>query len=299
MVPADLMHIDMVVVGPTASGKTLWAFNWALRHGAEIISADSRQIYREMDIGTAKPSAYLRQEVTHHLLDILHPGEPYSAGQFVRDARLAIRDIRSRGKKIVLVGGTGLYIKALLFGLLDLGPEDAHARETFDREMDCKDTEALYEDLVRKDPDRADKVSSRDRYRILRALWLIHSSGMPASRLYAGQAQGNAGISYGDIVGLSPLREILYERINDRVDEMFANGWIEEVMDLQKKGYDRNAPGFRSLGYREILDYLSGLRGFPETVVLVKQKTRQFAKRQMTWFRNMAALNWISGTGET
>ena len=292
------MHIDMVVVGPTASGKTLWAFNWAVRHGAEIISADSRQIYKEMDIGTAKPSADLRQEVTHHLLDILHPGEPYSAGQFVRDARLAIRDIRSRGRKVVLVGGTGLYIKALLFGLLDLEPEDARARETFIREMDCMGTDVLYEDLVRKDPDRADKVSSRDRYRILRALWLIHSSGMPASRLYAVQAQGKGGISHGDIVGLSPLREILYGRINDRVDEMFAKGWVEEVRDLQKKGYDRDAPGFRSLGYREILDHLSGLRDLPETVLLIKQKTRQFAKRQMTWFRNMAPLHWMGGTGE-
>lgn len=293
------MHIDMVVVGPTASGKTLWAFNWAVRHGAEIISADSRQIYREMDIGTAKPSADLLQEVRHHLLDILHPGDPYSAGQFVRDARLAIRDIRSRGRKVVLVGGTGLYIKALLFGLLDLEPEDARARETFIREKDCTDTETLYENLVRKDPERADKVSSRDRYRILRALWLIHSSGMPASRLYAAHAQGKAGISHGEIVGLSPLREILYERINNRVDEMFANGWVEEVRDLQKKGYDRDSPGFRSLGYREILDYLSGLRDFSETVVLVKQKTRQFAKRQMTWFRNMAPVNWMNGTGET
>lgn len=291
------MHIDMVVVGPTASGKTLWAIDWAACHGAEIISADSRQIYREMDIGTAKPSATLREKVSHHLLDIRHPGESYNAGQFVRDARRAIQDIQSRGRKVALVGGTGLYIKALLFGLLELAPEDAHAREAFIREKDDMATEALYENLIQKDPERANKVSSRDRYRILRALWLIHSNGMPASRLYAEQIQGAGGISHAGIVGLAPPREILYARINDRVDEMLANGWVEEVRELQKKGYGRDDPGFRSLGYREIHDYLSGRTGYHETVVLIKQKTRQFAKRQMTWFRNMAPLDWITGTG--
>jgi tRNA dimethylallyltransferase len=294
MVSSELMHIDVVVVGPTASGKTLWAFDWACQNGAEIISADSRQIYREMEIGTAKPPDAFRREVVHHLLDIRSPEESYSAGQFVRDARTILRDIRSRGKKVVLVGGTGLYVKALLFGLADLPPEDASAREVFLSERADVSTEHLYDLLAQRDPERASAISSRDRYRILRALWLFHSCGRTPSRIYREQAGRLPDISWGEVVGLAPERKSLYERINERVLRMFESGWIEEVRQLREKGYGKTSPGFRSLGYPEILDYLSGVRSYEETLSRIQQKTRQFAKRQITWFRHMMPTRWIS-----
>ena len=294
MVSSELTHIDIVVVGPTASGKTHWAFDWACRNDAEIISADSRQIYREMEIGTAKPPVALRQKIVHHLLDIRSPDEPYSAGQFVRDARSAILETRSRGKKVALVGGTGLYIKALLFGLAELPPEDASAREIFLAQRADTLTENLYELLSRRDPERASAISSRDRYRILRALWLHHSSGKTPSRIYQEQTLKPSDVSWGEIVGLMPERKLLYDRINDRVVQMFEEGWVSETRRLAERGFGKASPGFRSLGYSEILDCLSGLRSYEETLLLIQQKTRQFAKRQITWFRHMAPVRWIS-----
>ena len=294
MVSSNLTYIDIVVVGPTASGKTHWAFDWACRHNAEIISADSRQIYRDMNIGTAKPPVALREKIVHHLLDIRSPDETYSAGQFVPDARAAIQDARSRGKKVALVGGTGLYIKALLFGLAELPPEDVAAREVFLSERAQTSTEELYERLVQQDPERASVLSSRDRYRILRALWLYHSSGHQPSRIYREQTRNPPDVSWGEIVGLLPERNVLYDRINDRVVRMFEEGWMEEMHQLVQKGFGKNTPGFRSLGYSEILDFFDGLRSYDETLHLIQQKTRQFAKRQITWFRHMAPAHWIS-----
>ena len=294
MVSSDLIYIDLVVVGPTASGKTHWAFDWACRNNGEIISADSRQIYCEMDIGTAKPPVALRQKIVHHLLDIRSPDETYSAGQFVRDARSAILDARSRGKKVALVGGTGLYIKALLFGLAELPPENPAARDIFLAQRAEASTETLYELLLQQDPDRASDLSPRDRYRILRALWLLHSSGKKPSRIYREQTLNPPDVSWGEIVGLLPERNVLYDRINDRVLKMFGQGWIDEMYHLTRRGFGKTSPGFRSLGYSEILDHLSGLRSYDETLHLIQQKTRQFAKRQITWFRHMAPTRWIS-----
>ncbi|MHB1286132.1 MAG: tRNA (adenosine(37)-N6)-dimethylallyltransferase MiaA [Leptospirales bacterium] len=293
MVSTDLMIIDLVVVGPTASGKTAWAAQWARENNAEIISADSRQIYRGMDIGTAKPDKSLMKEIPHHLIDILTPDESYSAGQFVRDARNAIGKIRSRGKKVAVVGGTGLYVKALLFGLIELPREDILERESFMEKMSSCSTEELYESLFRYDPVRAKALSPEDRYRVLRALWLKEWMGIPVSQLYETQKRDN-GTQYDRLVGLDPGRQKLYRRIDQRVEAMMKNGWIDEVRHLLLEGYSVESKGFRSLGYKEILQNISGEMNNEEVLKSICQKTRQFAKRQMTWFRNMAPIEWMT-----
>ncbi|MHB1604914.1 MAG: tRNA (adenosine(37)-N6)-dimethylallyltransferase MiaA [Leptospirales bacterium] len=287
------MHIDLVVVGPTASGKTLWASRWAREHGAEIISADSRQIYRGMDIGTSKPDPCLLKEIPHHLIDIKNPAESYSAGQFVRDAKNAIHGIMERRNKVVVVGGTGFYVKALLFGLVELPREDLEARDLFLKGKESCSSESLYELLLCCDPERAKTLSPGDRYRVLRALWLNEWLGMPASHLYETQRK-NAGISYGKLIGLDPGRKILYGRIDQRAQEMLENGWDIEVRRLLSEGLSPASYGFRSLGYKEILQYVQGETGKTTALEVIQQKTRQFAKRQMTWFRHMAPIEWIS-----
>lgn len=287
------MTIDLVVVGPTASGKTAWAAQWARENNAEIISADSRQIYCGMDIGTAKPDKALMKEIPHHLIDILTPEESYSAGQFVRDARSAIAKIRSKGKKVAVVGGTGLYVKALLFGLIELPREDIHVRESFMKRMASSSSEELYDSLFRCDPVRAKALFPEDRYRVLRALWLNEWMGVPASQLYERQKRDN-GTQYDRLVGLDPGRQELYRRIDQRVGEMIGNGWVDEVCRLLHEGYSNESKGFRSLGYKEILQYVFGELNNEEALKRICQKTRQFAKRQMTWFRNMAPIEWIT-----
>lgn len=287
------MHIDIVVVGPTASGKTLWASRWARENGAEIVSADSRQIYRGLDIGTAKPDPSLVQEIPHHLIDVRNPDESYSAGQFVRDAREAIHGIRARGNKVAVVGGTGLYIKALLFGLIELPREDLVARESFLKEKESCSSEFLYDSLLKCDPERAKMLSPEDRYRVLRALWLNEWMGMPPSRLYETQKKDD-GISYGRLIGLDPGRERLYGRIDRRVEQMMESGWGDEVRRLLLEGFSPESQGFRSLGYKEILRYILGEIEKDEALKSIQQKTRQFAKRQMTWFRHMAPIEWFS-----
>lgn len=286
------MYIDLVVVGPTASGKTLWASHWARENGAEIVSADSRQIYRGMDIGTSKPDPSLMEEIPHHLIDIKSPEESYSAGQFVRDAKNAIQGILERGNKVIVVGGTGFYVKALLFGLIELPREDLSAREAFLKGKEFCSTDLLYELLLHSDPERAKMLSAGDRYRVLRALWLNEWLGMPASHLYEAQKM-NTGISYGKLIGLDPGRQSLYGRIDQRAEQMLKNGWDNEVRRLLSEGFSPESYGFRSLGYKEVLQYVRGEIEKTAALKAIQQKTRQFAKRQMTWFRHMAPIDWV------
>lgn len=288
------IEIDLVVVGPTASGKTVWATEWALKNDAEIVSADSRQIYRGLEIGTAKPGKDILNAVPHHLIDILDPNQGFSAGAFCREARSAIQDIRNRGKKVILVGGTGLYIRSLLFGILELPDEDLLLKKSFFDLWGAKSSEELHEELAKRDPERAKTLSRSDRYRIMRSLWLSEWMGTPPTKLFASRSV--QGVPFGKIIGLDPGRHALYERIDKRVVSMIQSGWIEEVQHLLLKGYSQTDPAFRSLGYQEILDYLKGKRDREETVALVQRKTRQFAKRQMTWFRHMTPVDWIGGS---
>lgn len=294
MVSPDVNSIDLVVVGPTASGKTVWATEWALKNNAEIISADSRQIYRGLEIGTAKPGRDILNAVPHHLVNILNPNQSYSAGAFCREARTAILDVKSRGKKVVLVGGTGLYIRSLLFGILELPDEDLLLKKSFFDLWGSKTSEELHEELTRRDPERAENLSVSDRYRVMRSLWLSEWMGVPPTKLFASRSV--AGVPFNKIVGIDPGRHALYERIDKRVVSMMQRGWGEEVQQLLANGCSPTDPAFRSLGYPEVLDFLKGKRGFDDTIAIVQRKTRQFAKRQMTWFRHMTPVEWIGSS---
>ncbi len=294
MVSQDVTSIDLVVVGPTASGKTVWATEWALKNNAEVVSADSRQIYRRLEIGTAKPSRDILNAVPHHLIDILNPDQSYSAGTFCREARTAILDVKSRGKKVVLVGGTGLYIRSLLFGILELPDEDLLLKKSFFDLWGSKTAEELHEELTRRDPDRAKSLSVSDRYRVMRSLWLSEWMGIPPTKLFASRSL--KGVPFNRIVGLDPGRHALCERIDKRVVSMMQRGWCEEVQQLLANGCAPEDPAFRSLGYPEVLDCLKGKRGLEDTIAIVQRKTRQFAKRQMTWFRHMTPVEWIGNS---
>ena len=289
--------VDLVIAGPTASGKSRLALALAHAMEAEIISADSRQIYREISVGTGKLRPEDREGIPHHLLDCCSLQESYSAGDFVRSARETIRDIRSRGKGVILCGGTGLYLEALLNGLVELPPRPPGHYSSFRENLRELPEEELYARLRAADPDRASQIHPHDRVRILRALYLREEFSLSATDLYD-KFRGR-GIGWGAILGLDPGREIRHLRISERVHAMFANGWIEEVDDLLARGFSPSAPGFDSLGYREVISFLEGKISRRDLVERVILKTRQYAKRQMTWFRHMDGIRWVDpGRGE-
>jgi len=289
--------VDLVIVGPTASGKSRLALAMAHAMEAEIISADSRQIYREISVGTGKLSLEDREGILHHLLDCCSLQESYSAGDFVRSAREAICDIRSRGKGIILCGGTGLYLEALLRGLVELPPRPPGHYSSFRENLRGLSEEELYARLLVADPDRASQIHPHDRVRILRALYLREEFSLSAEDLY--EKFRGRGIAWNAIIGLDPGVEIRHRRISERVQAMFANGWIEEVHDLLARGFPPSARGFDSLGYREVISFLEGKMSRTDLVERVILKTRQYAKRQMTWFRHMEGIRWVDpGRGE-
>jgi tRNA dimethylallyltransferase len=264
---------------------------------AEIISADSRQIYREISVGTGKLRLEDREGIPHHLLDCCSLQESYSAGDYVRSAREAIRGIRSRGKGIILCGGTGLYLESLLRGLVELPPRPPGHYASFRENLQELSEKELYARLLVVDPDRARQIHPHDRVRILRALYLREEFSLSATDLY--EKFRGRGIACNAIIGLDPGVEIRHRRISERVQAMFANGWIEEVHDLLARGFPPSAPGFDSLGYREVISFLEGKMSRTDLVERVILKTRQYAKRQMTWFRHMEGIRWVDpGRGE-
>lgn len=287
-----LAPIDLVIAGPTASGKSRLALEWARLFGAEIVSADSRQIYREIGIGTGKATGEERAAIPHHLLDGCSVTQAYSAGEFVRDAREAIREIQERGRRVVVCGGTGLYLKALLSGIVALPTGEGPLSRQDGRKMyEEVPTTDLWDRLRHVDPDRAASIHPNDRVRLLRALSLLDEYGLPPTRLY--ERYRGEGIPALRIVGLDSGRTTLYREIADRVGRMMRNGWVGEVQDLLRMGVPSAAPGFNSLGYRDILDCIEGRAAWEVLEETVVRKTRQYAKRQITWFRHMEGLSWI------
>ena len=271
----------VVLSGPTASGKSALALTLAREFPVEIVNADSLQVYRRFDIGTAKPTAAERGEVPHHLIDVADPGEPYDAGRYVRDAERAIGEIRARGKVPMLVGGTGMYIRALLRGLDPL-PSDPRVREELSRRWDAEGGAALHAELARIDPATSAKVHPSDRLRVLRALEIASLAGIPPSRARA--SWGSAGARHGCLfLALWPDRETLYRGIDARTEGMFRRGLLEEVEGLLAMGLDRSLKPMMALGYRHAAAHL--LDGVPlsETIEAVKRDTRRYAKRQVTW----------------
>ena len=283
----------VVVLGPTAVGKSRVAVDLALRFAGEVISGDSMQVYRGFDIGTDKPGPEARRGVPHHLIDIVGPEVQYTAAGFVRDALAAARGIAGRGRLPVIAGGTGLYFKALVDGLFPDPGRDPAVRAALEAEAREEGLEALFRRLQAADPEYARKVRSRDRVRIIRALEVQMTTGRPLSEHFRETRSPVAGRTVLRL-GLRLDRETLCRRIDDRVERMFARGLVEEVRRLLERGVPETAPPFRALGYAHVLRHLRGEIGREETVALAKIETRQYAKRQMTWFRKMAEVAWFS-----
>lgn len=272
----------ITVEGPTASGKTAFAVELAQRFDTQIISADSRQVYKYCNIGTAKPSENELWLVRHHLIDIITPDETYNAGLFRKDASVIIDELNAKGKIPIICGGTGLYIKALLEGLFEADIYDKNIRTSLDNELYSKGLQALYDELEDVDCNSAVNISKNDKQRILRALEVYRATGIPISEHWKSQL---LEIKYRPFrIMLTEDRAILYERIDKRVDEMLEAGLIEEMYSILKKGFTWQCPGFISVGYKEYKPFIEGNSELVPCSILAKQHTRNYAKRQFTWY---------------
>ena len=282
-----------VVLGPTASGKSELGYRLALELGGEIVSADSRQIYRLMDIGTAKPPQEYRRVVPHHLLDILDPDQPFNAFLYSQLAGEAIDSILRRGRVPVVVGGCGFYIRALLEGLVAGLPSSPRLRKRLVRFAERRGREALHKVLLRVDPPGAERISPRDLVRTVRALEVWLSTRRPLSQLQAEGTYSRAKFTPLKI-GLEMERGMLYRFIDGRVEEMISQGLVEEVRGLLARGYSPQLNPLRSPGYGEVISYLGGELTLQEAKELIKRRTRRYAKQQLTWFRRERKVNWLN-----
>ncbi|GIX06270.1 MAG: tRNA dimethylallyltransferase [Candidatus Poribacteria bacterium] len=281
----------LAVLGPTASGKTEVGIRLAQRLGGEIVSVDSRQIYREMDIGTAKPTPEEQAQARHHCIDLVYPDEVFSVADFQRAADAAIAAIRSRGGLPILVGGAGLYFRGLVDGLFEGPSADPELRERLHREAEELGDEALHRRLRQIDPEAAHRIHPRDRIRVVRALEVYELTGKPISEL---QRQWKEGSPRYRLVafGLRRPREVLNRRANARIKRMLEMGLLDEVAALREK-YPFELPAFQGFGYRELWLYLDGKLSFEKAIELLKRNTHRYAKRQMTWFRADRRIHWI------
>jgi tRNA dimethylallyltransferase len=280
------------IVGPTAVGKTATAIELAKQLNGEVISIDSRQVYKGLDIGTAKPTLRQQQEIPHHLVDILDLDEQISAGAYRKLALKTVNEIRSRGKLPIFVGGSGMYIRALIRGIFRESCTDMVIRRRIRNELQEKGTAALYNRLLDIDPELAIKIHLNDVKRITRALEIYEITGKPPSEHY--QAQPTNPPFPHQIFVLTMERELLYRHIDTRVDEMITNGLVREVELLLNRGLRQNLDLLLTLGYREVIQYLDGNCSYEELVENVKRNTRRYAKRQLTWFRNQLEATWLT-----
>ncbi len=286
------------ILGPTAVGKTATAIELARLTNGEIISIDSRQIYRGLDIGTAKPTLFQQQEIPHHLIDILDLNTPISAGAYRQKALAIVKEIQDRQHQPIFVGGSGLYVNAVVRGIFDSQTIDPAIRQAVRAKLRQLGVTALYNRLLEIDPDTAIKIHINDAKRITRALEIYLATGEPPSLHYARQERG-APFPYRIFI-LTAERQQLYARINQRVDEMLAAGLVTEVVNLIKAGYRERLEQLQTLGYQEVLAYLDGGCSFEEMCARIQQNTRRYAKRQLTWFRNQyPEAIWIDVTDLT
>jgi tRNA dimethylallyltransferase len=280
----------LVLLGPTASGKT--ALLERLYDGSfEVVVADSMQVYRGLDIGTAKPTPATLARIPHHLVDLLEPNEQYTSGEFVRRADAAMAAIAARGRLPVVSGGTAYYIRALVHGLPETPLADAGVRAALDLEERRSGLAALYKELCSHDPAAAASIHPNDRYRIVRALEILRSTGRPRSAI-AVPSQPRREWDFR-LVGLATVRENLRARIEARVAGMFDQGLVDEVRGLFRRGIDERAPAMRGIGYREFLSMRRGCRSMAEVRRTIGANTLRFAKRQMTFFRSLPAVSWV------
>jgi tRNA dimethylallyltransferase len=286
----------LIIAGPTAAGKTDASLLLARQLGAEIVSADSMQIYRGMDIGTAKPSPEQRKLIYHHMIDIVEPDQPYSVGDYLRDARAAIDGILSSGGVPLVVGGTGLYIRALTRGLFHGPPADLDLRERLlSREAEGQPG-TLYADLVKVDPEAAIKIHPNDLRRTVRALEVYYLRDRKLSEFQREHAFGDRPYRF-TLLFLVRSRDELYRRIEKRVDQMIDSGLEAEVRALFDRGYPMDLASMRGLGYRQFIEHFLGRSTRDEAVALLKRDTKRFAKRQFTWFRREPEAVWVDITG--
>lgn len=282
----------VVIVGPTAVGKTDVSILVAERMGGEIVSADSMQIYKFMNIGTAKPTSEEMKDVKHHMIDIVEPWQDFSVAQFQRQARGCIEDIHSRGRLPVVVGGTGLYISSIIYDLdFTNTVSDQRFRAELQKLARERGKEYLYEWLKRVDPSTAKRLHVNDLRRVIRALEVYHCSGKPMSEYNTGMR--DAALYNPVIFGLTLPREELYRKIEKRVDRMMDEGLVDEVKGLLERGCTREMVSMQGLGYKEVIGYLEGEYSLSEAVELLKRNTRRFAKRQFTWFKRDDRIIWM------
>jgi tRNA dimethylallyltransferase len=291
-----MMTEIIALVGPTAVGKTEISHKLADKFNFEIVSCDSMQVYKGMDVGTAKPSLGERQKYHYHMVDIVPPDYHYSAGEYAREADRVIEDISERGKTPLVSGGTGLYLDALVYGISSMPEADMEFRNKLQKEAEEKGVAVLYERLKEVDPESAQKIHPNDLKRIIRALEVYEITGMPISGI---QKEEKPVQKYESLlIGLNMERAELYRGIDARVDKMFDEGLVEEVKTLLDKGYNPELSSFQALGYKEVVDYLNGKYSLEETKKLVKKNTRNFAKRQLTYFRKNKDIKWFDTTQE-
>ena len=287
----------IVICGPTASGKTALSIELAKKINGEIVSGDSMQIYKDMDIGTAKPTKEEMQGIKHYLIDFVSPDKRYSVADYKQDAKKMIREIIKKGKVPIIVGGTGLYIDSLIYEIDYPNIEfDEKYREKLENEVNEKGLEELYERARKIDEKAIEKISKNDKKRILRILEIYHATGKNKTEQEIESRKKEVEYDY-KVYALKWDREKLYERINKRVDIMIEQGLIEEVKSVYKK-YNKFPTAMQGLGYKEVVEYLENKTTKEEMIEIIKQETRRYAKRQMTWFRKNKQTTWLNAENE-
>jgi tRNA dimethylallyltransferase len=287
----------VAIVGPTATGKTALAVALARQAKGEIVACDSTQVYRGFDIGTAKPSPEDRGGIAHHLLDIVEPAFPFTAGEYRSRAVAVLQDLRERARLPILTVGTGLYLRALLEGLADAPARSEELRARLEAAANKHSLQYLHRVLRRLDPEASVRIGSRDRPKMIRAIEICLLTGRPVTDVHSGGRTGLEG--YHPIkIGLQPPRAALYDRIERRVQTMLDRGWLDEVAHLVRSGVPQNAKPFDFIGYSELRAHLEGTVTLSAAKKAIAQATRRYAKRQMTWFRKESLVHWLPGFGD-
>ena len=290
-------HRLVVILGPTAAGKSALGIFLAEKFGGEILVCDLTQVYRHFDIGTAKVPRAEQRGIRHHLVDLVEPQEVFTAGDYRRNAVLALEDVRSRGKLSILTAGTGLYLRALLEGLADAPTRSEELRERLRQKARLRGPAHLHRILARLDAESAARIAPPDTQKLIRAIEMRVLTGKPIGEIHRAGRSALEGYEVTKI-GLLPPRAALYARIEGRVEAMLAAGWIEEVRQLIASGVPEDAKPFQSIGYAELRAHLQGKLSREEAKQQIQQATRRFAKRQITWFRREADVHWLEGFGD-
>lgn len=287
----------IVVLGPTAAGKSELGIHLARRLNGEVLACDSTQIYRRFDIGTAKVPVAAQQGIPHHLIDLAGPDEVFTAGEYRRRAIETLEDLRRRAKTPILTAGTGLYLRALLEGLADAPLRSEELRARLREKPKTRGPEYLHRLLSRLDPESAGRIAPRDEQKLIRAIEIRLLARKPVAAVYG---EGRTRLEGWGVlkIGLLPERQALYARINARVRAMIEAGWMDEVKHLAATGIPREAKPFQFIGYSELLDVIEGDASIENAIAGIQQATRQFAKRQITWFRREPGVHWLSGFGD-